>query len=84
MDSGQWTVDDLSPSRRYKVIFTAGPDMVIVDDVTRYGLHRRHIVRLGGFPDEAWLDTVEDARVHAWQYMDDHNVGHLWMAWKEG
>jgi len=62
-----------------------GPDRLVEDDVTRYGLHRRHVVRLGGLPDDSWLDLVPaDARmVNGWRYMDGNDIGHLWICWKE-
>lgn len=61
----------------------AGGDLLMVDDVTRYGLHRRHIVRYGGLPDlDGWLTTVPDVQIYGWIYMVE-DVGHLWLVWKE-
>lgn|GEM_PF-4059585 len=58
-------------------------DQLILDDVTRYGLHRRHVIRYGGPPDvEGWRMTVPERARH-WSYVDERQVGHLWMAWKE-
>ena len=66
------------------VLARAGGDLLIKDDVSLRGLHRRHIIRYGGLPDvEGWRKTVPSF-AKWWAYMDDDGkVGHLWMAWKE-
>lgn len=64
-----------------KPVYLVGADRVVLDDVTRFGLHRKHIVRTGGMPDvTAWQETYPQADVQV--YMDAHGTGHLWIYWK--
>ncbi len=57
-------------------------DHVLLDDVTRYGLHRKHIVRPGGVPDvDAWRLAFPQARIQL--YQDQAGAWHLWLYWKE-
>jgi len=66
------------------VLMQAGEDYLILDDVSRYGLHRRHIVREGDLPDPSWVEVLQKKeKVQAWGYMDDQNIGHLWITWKD-
>jgi hypothetical protein len=62
-----------------------GPDRLILDNVSRFGLHRRHVICYGDLPDaEAWLGAVKtEARIDAWIFMDDCQIGHLWFCWKD-
>ena len=65
------------------VLATSGPDRLIQDDVSRAGLRRRHIIRLGKLPDLAWLEAItrEQADVSYWAFMDGSGIGHLYIAW---
>jgi hypothetical protein len=62
-----------------------GADRLVLDDTTRYGLRRRHIICYGGLPDPDWWETAlkDHPSAQAWQYMDDLGIGHLWIVWKE-
>jgi hypothetical protein len=67
------------------VLAFAGPDRLMLDDITPYGLRRKHIIRFGTLPDMSWVSTQltrTDRPVHAWAFMDKE-VGHLWICWKE-
>lgn len=65
------------------VLAIVGPDRLVKDDISPYGLHRRHVIRYGGLPDvESWRGTVPE-NASSWTVMDDKDIGHLWMAWKE-
>ena len=62
-------------------------DRVVLSRVSRYGLHVRHILRMGASPDvAAWLSVVPEGATHrfALRYFDRNGDGHLWVAWKEG
>ncbi len=67
-----------------------GADTVIEDDVSRYGLHQRHIIRIGAMPDvDANLQSLPRT-VHFWRCWvwlgEDHRgrlIGHQVIAWKE-
>ncbi len=62
-------------------------DHVILDDTSRCGLRRKHIVRRGASPDAAaWLGIMPEGATHrfALRYFDGKGDGHLWIAWKEG
>lgn len=63
-----------------------GADRLIQDDTSRFGIRRRHIIRRGDLPDPAWLAEVEKEHPAAahWFYMDANEIGHLYIAWKEG
>ena len=70
------------PSRPNKPLYWVDGDRVMIDDVTRYGLHRKHIVRSGAMPNvESWGASFPQATQAA--YMDEHGNGHLWLFWKE-
>jgi hypothetical protein len=69
-----------------QAVTVVGSERVIKDDVSRLGLHRKHVVRCGELPDvEAWKNTVPDGatKVSYWVYKDDDGIGHLWLCWKE-
>lgn len=69
--------------RSNTVLMQVGDDYLIKDDVSRFGLHRRHVIREGGLPDVSWVETQKKtAEVSYWMYMDDKDIGHLWMTWK--
>lgn len=67
------------------VPYSLGADRVILDDVSRLGLHRRHAVHYGGMPDEALLLSVPKSAHHLahWSWMDAKGIGHLYMVWRE-
>lgn len=51
----------------HTVLMRAGEDYLILEDVTRHGLHRRHIVREGDLPDRSWVETMQKTeKVQAW------------------
>ena len=57
-------------------------DHVRVDDVTRFGLHRKHIRRKAGMPDlMTWLKSFPQGQ-HTY-FFDAEGDGHLWIYWKE-
>lgn len=66
-------------------IAEVGADRLILDDTTRYGLRRKHIIRYGGLPDLAWWQTAvkEHPTASAWRFMDDLEIGYLYIVWKE-
>jgi hypothetical protein len=77
-DESYW--QDLLPP----AIAVVGKDRLILEDVTRFGLHRRHVVCFAGLPDPSWIMTApKDADVNAWSYTDEIGIGHLWICWKE-
>lgn len=67
-------------------LWVAGGDRVMLDDTTRFGLRRMHIIRYGGLPDvDAWMGSLaipKDRLVSAWAFVHD-GTGHLWIVWKE-
>ena len=69
-----------------KVPYRIGSDLVIQDDVSRFGLHRLHIIHYRGMPDvEAQMQGVprNAVKVHAWVWMDEKGTGHQVIVWKE-
>lgn len=62
-----------------------GTDWLVLDDTTRYGLRRKHIVRHGGLPDLSWVEVVrkDHPGARAWRFLDAHDIGHLYIVWKE-
>lgn len=63
-------------------LYWVAGDRVLIDDVTRYGLHRKHVVRSGGMPDiETWRQAFPQADSQV--YMDQDGTGHLWLYWKK-
>jgi len=64
-----------------KPLYLVGSDRVLIDDVTQYGLHRKHIVRKGAMPDlTSW---VYPAHAEVFVFMSENGIGHLWIFWKE-
>lgn len=67
----------------------AGPDRVLLDDVTVYGLRRMVIVRKGEEAPalEDWLTVArskaQEREVYFWMFERD-GFNWLWIAWKEG
>jgi hypothetical protein len=64
----------------------AGLVTVIKDDVSVFGVHRKHFRRTGGQVDEqSFLSTIPknaiDVYHHSW--IDEKGDGHLYIAWKE-
>ena len=64
-----------------------GADRVLLDDITRYGLRRWVVARLGEPPEVADLleivARITQAIVHAWCVAKDDGYWYLWMVWKE-
>ena len=57
-------------------------DRVLIDDVTRYGLHRKHVIRPHGMPDvQAWTRAFPQAQYLV--YVSKDGTGHLWLYWKD-
>lgn len=64
-----------------------GADRLLLDDVTRYGLHRRVVARKGEPPNVGdYLSTAQGrttANVYAWCVLRDDGFWYLWIVWKE-
>jgi hypothetical protein len=60
-------------------------DRLILDDTSRLGLHRKHIIRRGELPDPAWLECAlkEHPDATHFYFMDTHEIGHLYIVWKD-
>jgi len=67
-----------------KALVVVGPDRLILEDTTRYGLHRMHIIRFGELPDvDGWRRSVPDGLTIYRLAFIHQGIGHLWMVWKE-
>ncbi len=69
-----------------RVPYWMGSDQVIEEEISRFGLHRRELIRRHGCPDiEMQLQGVpHGARLlHGWTWTDQRDVTHLVLAWKE-
>lgn len=70
----------------HPVPYRVGADLVIQDDISRFGLRRRHIIHHRGMPDiDAQMQGVrKDAvNVHSWAWMAKDGTGHQLIVWKE-
>lgn len=61
-------------------------DVVVVNDLTRYGLRRLHVMRMGGRPDwQHWRQMVPAAALDSLEYIERHEpaigVEHLELWW---
>lgn len=71
-----------------KPLAWVGPDRLLLDDKTVYGLRRKVIARKDDIPNQAaWLQAAYQqagtANVHWWLVQKD-NFYYLWIVWKEG
>lgn len=64
-------------------LYWVGSHAVILDDVTDYGLVRRHIVRHGRIPDVAQFTRTAPKNADYQLYMGADGYGHLWIYWKD-
>ncbi len=65
-----------------------GSDRLVLKDRTRYGLHRRVVVRKGDMPDvygwlTACMNEAGGADVHHW-LVEQGEFYVLWIVWKDG
>ncbi len=68
------------------VPYFMGSDQVIEEEISRFGLHRRHLIHRHGVIDcEAQMQGVpKDAHcVHSWIWTDTAGTGHQVIVWKE-
>jgi hypothetical protein len=62
-------------------------ETVVLDDITVYGLHRKHIVKMGSEPVvEDWIEAAVPAEavecLQTNRYFEDGlDIHHLWMYW---
>ena len=65
-----------------------GSDRLLLEDVTRFGLHRQGVARKGEPPNvEIYLSTVQrrysNADVSHWLVEREDGFWYLWIVWKE-
>ena len=68
---------------KWPVLYWVGEHAVILDDVTVYGLVRRHILRRGALPDLDQFLRNAPERAGYQVYVDEDGFGHLWIYWKD-
>lgn len=68
---------------KWEPLYWVGEHAVILEDVTEYGLVRRHIVRRDAWPDvEQFMASAPERAEHR-LYQDDDGFCHLWIWWKD-
>jgi len=69
-----------------RVPYMMGEDTVIEEEISCFGLHRRHLMHRHGMPDAgAQMQGIPKnaISVRGWTWIDEKDTGHLVLAWKE-
>ncbi len=72
-----------------KPLAWVGPDRILLDDVSCFGLHRWVIARKEYCPDQVSFlleafNRAGEAEVRWWLLWKDDGYWYLWISWKEG
>ena len=63
-------------------------EIIVEEGVSRFGLHRLHVIRMGGVVDQVkWIEErVGEGRLEALVEYEDEGLGiyHLRLYWKDG